>query len=652
MTKRHVVIDDLYELRIVDDLVVDPGGTQAAFTVTQMVREDDCYRSQIWLLDIETGDSFSLTSGAFRDRKPQWSPDGASIAFLSNRGPDDGSANQVFIAPVTGGEPRQITHSKHGIEQFEWAPDGNRLLLVASVPEQTSNEGSEVSDVRVITSARFRADGVGYLDDRFKQIFVVDIQSGETRQLTFGPYDHLGATWSPNGAEIAFVSNRRAGWEFSSVRDLYLVKTETGVVRQLTHGDGRWSLPSWSPDGRRIAAYGTRNLKAAHPRNEVFIVSVAGGHIESATADLDVDFRDSSISDWNGWHLERVVWLDDERVTTVAGIRGTVPPVKVDLSSGNLTMLAQDSGRYSAPKPLHDGTFIAQRSDFTNPGEIVRFGPGLKLATLTAFNRDWVEQVRLVEPSAVEIQSPDGETIHGWIMRPAKLDDELAPLLLEIHGGPFGMYAETFSHEFQVLAGCGYGVLFINPRGSAGYGDRFADLLLPEMGVNDLPDLMAAVDRALDEPWVDASRLGVLGGSYGGFLTNWVVAHSDRFRAAVTQRTVSDWYSAWGTDDIFYADENQTLGAAPWEDPEIFYRLSPISYVDQITAPMLIIHSEQDYRCPISQGEELFIALKRLGRTAEFLRIPDESHGLSRTGKPAHRVERLKHILRWFETYL
>lgn len=652
MTKRAVAIDDLYELRLVDDPDVSPCGTKVVFSVTGLDRDEDDYRSQIWMQNTESGELIPLTSGRYRDTRPQWSPDGEAVAFLSKRKDedDDEASTQIYCMPVAGGEPQQVSNHDRSISSFEWAPDGRRMLFVANQRIQPTNDDT---DVRLITTPRFRFDGLGYFDDSFKQVFVLDLSSGIARQLTDGPFDHLQATWAPNGNEIALSGNRREGWEFSSVRDIYLVKAESGHVRQLTGGDGQWSLPSWSPDGSRIAAVGTKNLTSASARNELFVIDVADGEVHAVTGTLDIDFRDSSISDWNGYGLDKPLWLGSDELLSVAGIRGNVLPVVVDISTSDHDVLGGDRGRYGHPKALSDGRFVATRSDFTDPGDLVVFRRGGEFERVTGFNRAWVDEVALVEPVSLTAESEDGEPVSGWLMRPPGIEDgESIPLVLEIHGGPFGMYGDTFMHEFQLLVAQGYAVVFANPRGSAGYGDRFADLLLPEMGINDLPDLMAIVDSALVESGLDGDRLGVLGGSYGGFMTNWVVAHTDRFRAAVTQRTISDWYSAWGTDDIFFADENVTLGATPWEDPELYFRISPLSYVDQMTTPMLIIHSEEDYRCPIPQGEQLFTALKRLGRTVEFVRVPDESHGLSRSGKPAHRAERLRHILRWFETYL
>ncbi len=531
MSKRPVSIDDLFCMKIIDDPDVDRSGSKVAFTVTRLDRDLDVYLSQIWVHDVDRNDCFALTNGQHRDTHPQWSPDGSAIAFLSNRADDDHPGSQVFVVSVAGGEPRRLTTHEHGIDMFEWSPAGDRLLFVASQPEPRNGPSERETDVRVITTARYRADGAGYLDDRFKQVFTFDIRSGDSRQLTSGRFDHQQAAWSPNGSEIAFVSNRRSGWEFSQIRDIYLIKSESGHVRQLTHGDGRWSLPSWSPDGRQLAAYGSQNLTSAGARNELFVISIADRQVGSVTAHLDIDFRDSTISDWNGYGLDRVVWLDSEQLLAVAGIRGNIQPAVIDISSGDCEFFTGPNGRVGHPQPLKDGSIVAVRSDFSNPGELVRIGDDSQIEAITAFNQEWLESVELSVPRPFEVQSTGGETVAAWLMPPVGIAaDEKTALLLEIHGGPFGMYGDTFMHEFQLLAGKGYGVLFTNPRGSAGYGQRFAEALLPEMGEKDLPDLMAALDQAVAEPWVDPARLGVLGGSYGGFMTNWVVAHTDRFR--------------------------------------------------------------------------------------------------------------------------
>lgn len=653
-SKRLMEIDDLFRMRIVDDPCVDPSGRLVAFTVTRLDRDGNTYRSQIWQLDLQSGDLVALTAGEHRDGNPRWSPDGRWLAFTSNRREnDERKANRIWIMPAGGGEPRPLTPADSAVEGFDWSPDSRQVAYVAPVHDPEAAAEAEGTDVMVIRTPRFRFDGMGFLRDRYRQIFVIDIDGREPHQVTSGRFDHTQIAWSPNGFEIAFASNREVDWELSNVRDIYVVRLPGGQIRRVTDGQGSWGRPAWSPSGDHLACFGTRRIDISGARTEIFVCDSTGDGLRSITADIDCDFHDAAIADWAGYQSRPPIWLGEKSIAAVISERGAVRLARVGVESGELEVLTPERGRVGAPAALPDGGFVLARNDFVDPGELYHLSPGGELKAVTTFNEGWHAEVELSQPEPLSATSPDGEEIHGWFLPPTgPVGDGGAPLLLEIHGGPFGMYAETMMHEFHLLSAQGYAVAFCNPRGSAGYGDRFAQILAPEMGENDFPDFMAFVDAALDRDGLDASRLGVLGGSYGGFMTNWIIGHTDRFKAAVTMRCISDWFSTWGTDDIFFADCNVTLGATPWENPEIYLRLSPITYVEQMTTPLLIVHSEEDYRCPIGQAEQLFTSLKALGRTTELVRFPDESHGLSRTGQPKHRVERLEHILRWFETHL
>ncbi len=651
--RRLIDVDDLFRMKIVDEPDVDPSGNLVAFTVTRLDKEANAYRAQIYVHDLKTGDSRPLTTGDNRDTQPKWSPDGRTIAFISDRATPGKKLRRIWNMPANRGEAVPLTDPDLSIESFEWSPDSRRIAFVAAVGEPAASNPVSSSDVRVIDTARFRFDGRGFLHDKYRQIFVLDVDTGFSRQVTSGRFEHTQVSWSPTGYELAFAGNRTVGWEFSRVQDIYAIRLPGGAIRKITDGNGAWSYPSWSPSGRFLAFYGTRRLQAPSPRTEVFTCRSTGRDLKSVTAASDLHFQDSSISDWTGYASRPPVWLSEAALASVVSDRGAVRLATIEVEHGVVTTLTPESGRVGAPCSLPDGGFLFPANNFTDPGELRRLTNDRVIETITGFNAGWRNQVEMTTPEPLSARSPDGEIVHGWLLLPTSSQQtDPSPLLLQIHGGPFGMYADTMMHEFHLLASKGYAVVFCNPRGSAGYGDRFAAILSPEWGENDLPDLLAMVDAALDRGGLDENQMGVLGGSYGGFMTNWVMAQTDRFRAAVTQRTLSDLYSAWGTDDIFFADGNTTFEATPWEDPELFHRLSPITYVEEMVAPMLIIHSEQDYRCPIGQAEQLFVALKRLGRTTELVRFPDESHGLSRTGKPAHRVERLAHILRWFATYL
>jgi dipeptidyl aminopeptidase/acylaminoacyl peptidase len=654
-TKRPIEIEDLFRIRLVNDPQVAPDGRRIAYTVTELDEKDNRYRAAIWLLNLGgSGEPRRLTSGRHRDGQPRWSPDGQTIAFTSDRetGDDEIGKGQLWTIRVAGGEPARLSGLKEGVEEFAWSPDGRAIVAVSKVLHGEKNDDT---DVRHITTIRYRYDGEGYLDGKYRQLFVIDAASGEARQLTEGPYEHTNPAWSPTGHEIAFASNRETDWEISHVRDIYTVRVGGSAIRRVTDGTGAWSHPSWSPDGTRIACYGTRELESDHALTEVFVVPSAGGSPESLTGGFDRSMRDQGISDLASFPLRPPLWdTDGQSLSVVFSDQGSVHLARITAADGELTQLTSGRRRAGGIALAPGAGYVFAANDAVNPGELYAAGAdGRNIRQLTHVNDDWLAEVEIVEPEPFTVPSADGTPIHGWIMKPVGFEEgKKYPLLLEIHGGPYGMYAESMMHEFQLLAARGYVVLYTNPRGSASYGDAFAGTLFRAWGKADFPDLMAAVDWAIAQGYVDENRLGVLGGSYGGYMTNWVITHTNRFKAAVTQRTVSNLYSSFGTDDIMYAHAPHTFGAWPWEDPDIYWELSPISYVDRIETPLLIEHQDEDYRCPLEQAEQLFTALKRQGKTVELVRYPEESHGMSRTGKPKHRVDRLRRMTEWMDRYV
>jgi dipeptidyl aminopeptidase/acylaminoacyl peptidase len=652
-TGRAITADDLYHIALVADPDVSPDGRRVAYTVSTLDREENRYRAALWVADLTgTRSARRLTSGRDRDGKPRWSPDGTFIAFTSDRNPDDKGKGQLWLLRVEGGEPQRLTELREAVEDFTWSPDSRCIAAISRVQHGTPNPDS---DVRVIRTIRFRYDGEGYFDDKYRQLFVIDVGTGTAQQLTSGPFEHADPAWSPTGHEIAVRSNRDDGWELSPVRDIYVIRPGGTALRRVTDGTGSWSAPSWSPDGTTIACLGTKRLDSDAARTELFVVPAAGGAPVSLTREFDRSLRDGITADLVTFVQRPPLWnAAGTDLAVVYGDRGAAHVATVAVADGTVTTITSGRRRVGMLARLpHDG-FVYAANDAVTPVELFTCdADGSNERRLTMHNDPWLAEVQLATPEEFTVHSADGTPVHGWLLRPpGAAPGARHPLLLEIHGGPFGMYGETLMHEFQLLAAQGYVVLYTNPRGSTGYGDEFAGLLCRGWGKHDFPDLMAAVDWAVAHEDVDAERLGVLGGSYGGFMTNWVIAHTDRFKAAVTQRTVSNMYSSFGTDDIFYASAHQTMGALPWEDPELYWELSPISYVDRIHTPLLIEHQEDDYRCPMEQAEQLFTALKRLRRTVEFVRYPEESHGMSRTGQPRHRIERLRFITDWFARYL
>jgi dipeptidyl aminopeptidase/acylaminoacyl peptidase len=652
VTKRPIESADLFRIRLVSDPQVSPDGSQVAYTVTELDEKENRYRAAIWLVPLAGGEPRQLTSGKHRDGQPRWSPDGTKLAFTSDRKQDDDLKGQIWTIVVGGGEATRLTSIDGSVEEFVWSPDGHSIAAVSKV---RVGEHNPDSDVRVIRTPRYRFDGEGYLDDKYRQIFVIDASTGKARQITEGAFEHQHPAWSPTGHEIAFDSNREPGWEMSPYRDIYAVRVAGTSIRRVTDGGGEWTTPSWSPDGATLAFYGTRRVMSDAARNELFTVPAGGGAPVAVTDHIDRNLRDGATADLVGYPGRPPIWASDgAAVSLVFSEQGQVHLARVSVPDGEMRELTSGRRRVGAISLVPGGGYVYMANTGTTTPELFACDDdGRNEQQLTEHNAEWLDEVAISEPEPFWVESADGRKVHGWIMKPVGFEEGTKyPLVLEIHGGPFGMYGETLMHEFQLLAARGYVVLATNPRGSTGYGDEWAGLLHRGWGKHDFPDLMAAVDWAVGQGYVDDARMGVTGGSYGGFMTNWVIGQTNRFAAAVTGRCISNMYSMFGTDDIFFSSAEQTIGAAPWDEPDIYWELSPITYVNRIETPLLIEHQENDHRCPIEQAEQLYTALKRRGQTVEMVRFPDESHGMSRTGQPKHRIERLKYITDWFDRYL
>ncbi len=646
-TPRGMNARDLLHLRFVSDAQISPDGRRVAFVVTTLSEERDEYLSAIWLVDTEGGEPRQFTAGPLRDRFPRWSPDGRHLGFISER--EAGKKGQVHVMRADGGEPRRLSDMRHGVGGFAWSPDGSRLVFGARVggpPEPETEAEKRLSQpVRVITTLAYKMNGEGFVYDRRSHLFVVAADGGPARQITDGDWDDLHPAWSPDGRAVAFASARHADRDFDDALDIWVVPADGGEPRRITDTAGPAVRPAFSPDGGAIAYLGRRMLKGFGRNVPVLAVPAAGGASRNLTTALDRSF---------GSLDQAPLWSEDgASVIVAAEDRGRLSVYRVPAAGDGRPACIVGGprvvGGVSVAATGERLAFVA--SDPLTPPEVFLCEThGGAERRLTDLNRAWRAEVQLAAPERFTFARA-GHEVEGWVMRPPGLGPGgRAPVLLNVHGGPHAAYGYGFFDEFQVYAGAGYGVVYLNPRGSQGYGEAFTHAVVGDWGGGDVDDVLAGLDEALRRfPFMDPARLGVMGGSYGGFVTSWIVGHTDRFVAACSERAVNSQLSMFGTSDIGYLfNEVELGGALPWEDPKRYAERSPLTYASRITTPLLIVHSEDDLRCPMEQAEQLFAALKVLRREVVLVRFPGENHELSRSGRPRHRLERFRIILDWF----
>jgi dipeptidyl aminopeptidase/acylaminoacyl peptidase len=633
---------DLAHLRVPSAPTLTPDGRLVAVAVGRIDLEANQYRAELWVGPTDgSAPPRRFTSGR-RDVHPRFSPDGRWLAFL-RAGEDD--KGQLHVMATGGGEPRRVVEHPLGVEGFAWAPDSTRIAYVARVPEPgrygtDKDVPPDKEPPRRITVLRYRLDNVGFTFDRRPQLFVVDAlaEAAEPVQLTGGDYDHGDPAWSPDGASLAFVSARHDTRDQDTVSDVFVVPAGGGDAVRVTATSLAVARPAFSPDGSTIWFVACEPDLAGRP-TMLWSVPADGSAKPERLTDPERFDHDPAF----GRGILPLL-VDADAVTTITLDRGAIRLLRFPVDGGEPVELL--GGRRS----VHDyaaagGVVAAVVSDPTSAGELVVLQDGQE-ATRSDFGAALARSASLRPMEELEATAPDGYKVHGWVLKPAGSGP--FPVVLMVHGGPFAHYGWTLFDEAQVVAGAGYAVVLGNPRGSAGYGESHGRAIVGDFGNLDSADVLALLDGALEDPDLDGDRVGVMGGSYGGFMTTWLVAHSDRFRAAISERACNAFDSFQGSSDIGWKFVPGYLGT----DPERVAAQSPLAYADQIRTPMLLIHSEHDWRCPIEQVQRLFVALKQRHAEVELLLFPGEGHELTRSGLPSHRLARFEAVLDWWGRHL
>jgi len=638
---------DVYALTGAADPRISPDGTRVAYQVWSIDEDANDYRGAIWVAPLDgSAEPRSFTSGERRDAMPRWSPDGRWLAFVSTRGDGPKTPANLYVIAAEGGEARRLTDRKESVESIAWSPDSTRIAFASRVRDEAYDEEEDEKRraPRRVTRLFYKLDSVGWTTDRRKHIFVVDVAGREPRQVTDGDCEDDGPAWTPNGRRILFTAYRGDRWDTELVTKLFSVDADGGEPVQLTADDAAVEMPVCSPDGSRLAIHWSPEDGTFPHHGQIATLDPDGSNVELLTTSLDrqcTPYPDHREPIWDG---DRIVFAVEDG--------GNVHLYSVAADGSSPPELFVGGEQSIAGYDLRGGQLAYVASTHTTFRELYVGTDGRRVTNLTGDRA-------LCDAERFTATSKDGTEVDAWLVRPDAFEQgKRYPVLLNVHGGPFTQYGTGFFDEFQVYAGAGYAVLFSNPRGGSGYSEEWGRAIRgpveggPGWGTVDYEDVLGVVDTALEKfDFLDPDRLGMIGGSYGGFMTSWTIAHDHRFKAAVSERAVNHNLSAAGSSDLYWVFHEQFGGH--WFDYENeWLERSPAHHAKNIQTPVLVLHSETDLRCNIEQGEHLFTMLRLLGKEVEMLRFPSESHELSRSGSPVHRVQRFEAILDWFDRYL
>ena len=640
--------DHIYELTTVSHPSLSPDGSRLVFTRSAVDREQMETRSQIMTMSLPDGEPLPFTHGD-QDVAPRFAPDGSTIAFIRT---EANGNRQLRLIAASGGESRQLTDVSGDVEEFAWSPDSRYLAFTSDVdPDRLpdDHDSRKRPQVKVARRIRYRSDPMGWRGDCFRQLFVVDAQTGEARQITHGEGEVFAPAWSPDGANIAFISDMSEDRDTSWNAEVYVISADGGEPQEWSHGLHCFSQSilygelTWSPDGDKLAVVGNDDV-IGDPRQTCLFVAESGKQPQPVT---DGEFTPVL-------PMSELRWTQDGRILVVADRHGESYLCRTGPDAPSLDIVSGGGVQYTAvsfDSGAENAVVVAVSPRSSGDLYLVDTNSGAE-TQLTDYNRQYFAE----HPPAVMQKSTlerGGTQIQSRVSFPPAFDPSRRyPLIVDIHGGPQGRFSDSFDPRQQVLATAGYIVLAVNPRGSSSYGPDFARAVLRDWGGEDYLDIMAAVDELCDKPYVDSARLGVNGYSYGGFMSSWTVGHTTRFKAAVVGAPCINLLSMYGTSDIGTSFGETQWGGTSVEGVDRLLEHSPLTYAPNVETPVLLMHGEDDYRCPIEQSEQYFVALKRLGKEVEFVRFPGSGHGFLLDGHPNLREEYLSRMLDWFDRHV
>ena len=642
LAKRGVTPEDYFSFENIADPHISPDGRQVAYVVGTVDRKANRRVTAIWLIPTSgTAAPRRLTAEGFNANAPRWSPDGTRLAFLSARG-EAGGRPQIHVLRMDGGEAQQISRLKNGVQSYQWSPQGDLFVALSQTgPSDAIAPADKKSDVRHYSTISYKFNDTGWFDDKRSHLWIVGATDGTARQLTSGDnWNDTDPQWSPDGTRIAFVSDR-TGQEFEDGhnKDVWVIPAAGGELLKISDHVYDDAQPRWSPDGTQIAFTGETKRRELP---KIYLAPATGGPSKLAVDELDLIPADLS-------------WTAPKELRFQTGNRGTTNLFRVDLNTRKVSPLTTgERAVRAADVNTKTNTLIYLANNFQHLDDLYAAAlDGKDERHLTHLNTKLWADLDLAQVERVPYKSTDGWEVDGFLVKPLGFDPaKKYPMILSVHGGPAGQYGTDWYQEFQVYAAKGWAVFFCNPRGSTGYGAKFERGIVNNWGVMDYQDVMAGVDAVIKQnTWIDTDRLGVTGGSYGGFMTNWIVGHNNRFKAAVTLRSVVNFISDDGTRDVAYGHADDFKGFL-FDYFDQYWEASPLKYAKNVKTPTLILHSDNDFRVPLEQGEQWFRALKHYGVTTELVIFPRENHNLTRTGEPKHLVESMNWQLWWFDKYL